>query len=645
KWRPEYVECLANAERVVIWADRFDKKNQGVEHAVQVARSLRGRVDSIEVVQSKKGKDAADHLAAGHGLADVVALELPAEVLSVMHDSAVDSAGWGQPIPFRTADLPEFPVGSLPPFLSAFVGAEALATQTPTALPGCLVLAACAVCVGGRFRVEVRRGWQEPTNLFVVVVLDSGNRKSAVVADVTRPILLHEKSECERLEPEILEAETRRRVLQKRTREAEKNASKAKVGEREQLEQEAIYAANELAQVHVPPRPRLFADDVTPEKLGELICDHDGRFAVLSPEGGIFDLLAGRYSASNAPNFDVFLKGHAGDPLRVDRIGRPSNRVDQPCLTVGLTVQNDVLRGLASKPGFRGRGLLARFLYTIPESPLGRRTVDAPPMPDRVREAFHRALTTMLEMPLATDERGRPTSHVLQFDEPAAKRFKAFEERIEPQLAPFGELGMITDWGSKLAGATARLCGIIHVAKHGYDVAPAHTRRIDVDTVACAIAIGEYFLAHAKAAFAEMGADPEVENARHVLAWVSRHDKMTFNEREAFQGTKGRFKKMPELRTALRLLVEHEYLRELPREDRKGPGRPKSSTYEVNPNIENTENIEERNQKCVSDSLSSPDDSPGSQSTAAPLSQYPQYPQNSSTSDDGEPAATGEADQ
>ena len=59
---------------------------------------------------------------------------------------------------------------------------------------------------------------------------------------------------------------------------------------------------------------RLIVDDVSPERLATLLRDHGGRIAVLSAEGDIFDVMAGRYSKGGVPNLGVFLKGHAGDP-------------------------------------------------------------------------------------------------------------------------------------------------------------------------------------------------------------------------------------------------------------------------------------------------------------------------------------------
>ena len=100
--------------------------------------------------------------------------------------------------------------------------------------------------------------------------------------------------------------------------------------------------------------------------------------AALSSEGGIFDIMGGRYSRG-MPNLDIFLQGHAGDAVRVERRSREPVYMDEPALTMGLSPQPEILRGLVDKPGFRGRGLLARFLYLIPKSTLGYRTLEQHP--------------------------------------------------------------------------------------------------------------------------------------------------------------------------------------------------------------------------------------------------------------------------
>jgi hypothetical protein len=98
--------------------------------------------------------------------------------------------------------------------------------------------------------------------------------------------------------------------------------------------------------------------------------------------------MSGLYSDNNASKLDVYLKGHAGDPIRVDRIGRAAVIVAEPALTLGLAVQPEVLRGLSRRKGFRGLGLLARFLFVVPKSRVGYRKVGTPPVPHSIQEAY-----------------------------------------------------------------------------------------------------------------------------------------------------------------------------------------------------------------------------------------------------------------
>jgi hypothetical protein len=72
KWRDEYSAALRGAD-VVIVADRDDR---GREHARQVFASLQGIAKSVLVVQAATGKDAYDHLNAGHGLNELVDADL-----------------------------------------------------------------------------------------------------------------------------------------------------------------------------------------------------------------------------------------------------------------------------------------------------------------------------------------------------------------------------------------------------------------------------------------------------------------------------------------------------------------------------------------------------------------------------------------
>jgi hypothetical protein len=85
KWREEYAHVLAGATVVVV----ADADSAGRDHARTVAASLERVGCTVRVVQPAAGKDVADHLAAGHPLADLQPLD-PAEDSAVSRSADTD---------------------------------------------------------------------------------------------------------------------------------------------------------------------------------------------------------------------------------------------------------------------------------------------------------------------------------------------------------------------------------------------------------------------------------------------------------------------------------------------------------------------------------------------------------------------------
>ena len=142
---------------------------------------------------------------------------------------------------------------------------------------------------------------------------------------------------------------------------------------------------------------RFFADDCSSEALTSLIANNGGIFSVISTEGGIFDIMAGRYS--NKTNIDVWLKGHCGDSIRVDRLGREPEYIPHPELSAILTIQPSVLDEIMTNATMTGRGLIARFLYASPPSRIGSRIFCAPPIPADIGEAYRNMVFQMMAIP------------------------------------------------------------------------------------------------------------------------------------------------------------------------------------------------------------------------------------------------------
>jgi hypothetical protein len=512
---------------------------------------------------------------------------------------------WEEPIPL-TADVacPPFPTELLPEVLARWVRAEAKATQTPAGLAGCLVLAIAGAALAGKFRVIVRDGWAEPLNLFTVVSLPPGDRKSAVFADALAPVQEAERRAQEDMAGTIAAAASDHQVLKDRLKALQTAAAKAKDPEEAaRLGEEARQVARDLANHKVPHPPQFYCDDVTPQKLGKLLDQQGGRMLQASPEGTAFEIVKGRYSET--PDFDVYLKGHAGDPLRVDRVSREQDSVDQPALSVALAVQPDVILGLADQPSLRGRGFLARFLYAIPASRLGLRAVAPAPVPKTVANAYRHLMARLWELPGSSDAAGRPSPNLLFLSREADQAVQAFETWVEPQLAEGEELSYLAGWAAKLAGAVVRIAGTFHVVSALTEGRPWQGT-IDQETVRRAIRLGrEYLLPHALAAFSAMGADPRTEPARWVLRWLrsqysqySQSAPLTLSRSQIHQGNRRKFEPVETLDPVLDLLVKHRYLRRKPDSGRPGRGY-RSPAYEVNPAVFTTDSEADPRTDCT----------------------------------------------
>ena len=314
--------------------------------------------------------------------------------------------GWAPPIPFgATGEMPAFPVEVLPGWLGEYVAAVATATQTPPDLAGMLALAVLATVAAGAVEVQPRPGWREPLCLFVAVGMDAGTRKSSVFSALTRPVADFERQQAAAALPAITETAILRRIADQAAAQAEAAASKAPP---------TSARSGRPRPSPGPPRPPAWSCrrcrggwSMTPPPRPWPGCWPP---TAASPSSAPKATCSTRWPAATTraagPNLGVYLKGHAGDLLKVDRRGRPPEYVQRPCLTIGLAVQPEVLRGLAGRPGFRGRGLLARFLYSLPESLVGRRQAGAPPVPQAVADRYTRelqALAASLTAPAGDD--------------------------------------------------------------------------------------------------------------------------------------------------------------------------------------------------------------------------------------------------
>lgn len=505
---------------------------------------------------------------------------MTATALSERHPS---TSAWPELVPLDCPNLPSLPRTCLPAWAGDFASQLSVATETPYELAASMVLVACAAAAARRLEVEVTAGYREPCNLWIVAALPPGNRKSAVQTAAVAPLIEWERQQAGALGPDIARAQSERHTLEARAKDRRSKAAKA-VDEHDMaaLAQEAAMIEADLPEV--PVAPQIWTSDATPERLGMLLADHGECMAWLSSEGGLFDLLQGRYS-NGIPNLDLVLKAHSGDSERVDRAGREAVFLQCPRLSIGLSPQPDVLRGLAGKPGFRGRGLLARFLYFLPPSPLGFRSLSTEPMTPTAKYNYASGLKAMLDWPPLKTSETMGARHTVTLSVDARELWQDFALEIEREMRPGNSLEHVTDWAGKAPGAAARIAAVLHGIELVYG--KPWEEEVSATTMARAIEFITVSQSHSVAAMDTMGADPTVASARHVWEWIRRGRRDEFKVRDAFNALRTRFPRVADLERALDVLIERGYVHVLTPEP-KGRGRPSGPSVLVRPEIADT---------------------------------------------------------
>ena len=476
-----------------------------------------------------------------------------------------------EPIPFGKYELEPFPVEALPEDIGRYVVELSESTQTPVDMAGTAALTLISVCVQGKYRIQGKADWFEPVNIYGNIIAEPSERKSAVLHATANPLDTFELQYNMRNASKVESSKMRKRALEKRQRTIEDKFAK---GNADESELERI--AEEIASFVEEKPLHLYVDDITTEKLVSVMASNNGRAALVSSEGGIFDTLAGIYTKN--VNIDVMLKGYSGDTIRVDRIGRESESIMNPSLTILLMTQPKVISDVLSNATFRGRGLTARFLYCLPTSSVGNRQFQSRPVSEETYKSYERKMVNMLE------EEYPPRPEVITLSAEASRLLTAFAEEIEPKLK--GEYSEIADWCGKLVGNVLRIAGLLcraDVYRAEEFLSENEPLIVSEETMENAIKLGRYFLSHALAVFDVVPEANMYKQANRILQMIREKNLKEFDRRTAMRYCRT-FKTVSDIQPVLDFLDDFGYIMRQPEKTVSG-GRPPLPKYTVNPSV------------------------------------------------------------
>lgn len=440
-----------------------------------------------------------------------------------------------------------FPVDALPVGMQAAVREVAHTRMVDPAIPAAAFLGVAAGALGDRIDVWINSSWHTKCNLYLVAIAETGDGKSPGLSPALEPLRRFE----ERLQEEASDRRRQARAELPGLKEQLKADNKKSHPDPKQLLD--IQRRIDDYEATLRSEPRIIVDDVTPERLTELLAENDGRIVAINDEGALFSHLLGMYS--NNPNLGPFLKSWDGTRLTMDRKGsngqvRTAIIVNSPRMTMLAAVQPRVIVDLGSNQhkSLRQRGVLGRLLFCWPQPMAGRRKLR-----DQPRRAHLQFVDTwnrrVEDLALSDDE------YWLSFTAEAYDTFVEWHDQLEARL-PAGEVyAEVKDFVVKIREQVARIAGLFAVL----DCVPDDPEEGDVDRqhVAQAIRLGEYFVQTAMAVV-ESWQDRPVALAQKLIAKVIRQHADSFSVRDACRMTKQR---KEDVLRALELLESHGYVR------------------------------------------------------------------------------------
>ena len=267
---------------------------------------------------------------------------------------------WQEPIFFDEFEIPKFPVEAFPPVISDYLKALSVSTQTPLEMSGVLVLGVLSTCLQKKFIVRASSDHKEVLCLYTAAVASPGERKSAVINELIAPLVDYENEYNEDHKEEIEQNQTQFDCLTKRLEVLKKRYAEG--NEKFPVSYEEVeQAKRDLIGFKKKVYLRLRVNDITPEKLANIMAQQGGKVSIISSEGGIFTSFSGKYSQH--VNIDIYLLSHDGESFSADRMSRDTDNLKNPSLSIILTVQPVVLEAFVKNFTFKGRGLVARFLF------------------------------------------------------------------------------------------------------------------------------------------------------------------------------------------------------------------------------------------------------------------------------------------
>jgi hypothetical protein len=349
-----------------------------------------------------------------------------------------------------------FPLDALPPTVRRMVDAIAVDTCTDPAMAATFVLPVLGAAIGARRSLLIKGRWKEQANLWTAVIASVGAAKSPTLKPLIAPLLA--------ITFELTDEYNR-----------ELAAHNAK-------------SADEKKQAVKPVRRSLLQGNPTMEGLRAALCDSpEGVLIARAELAGLVQGL-GQYKSGAGDDRRRLLELWSGewydDARATDKDYRPTPRSPFTAITGGI--QPDVLAKIVDG---QGDGLTERFLFTVTEDrPLDARS---PGVPDEVANRYDELIRRIWSQTnWEEDDDGKNRARLVAMTPDAREAVFDVLQRFADERQKLGLPVEAAAYWSKLSG---HFCRLLVILARSWAVDTHSAELVDVDTVARAKALIDYY--------------------------------------------------------------------------------------------------------------------------------------------------------
>ncbi|MGO2439346.1 Uncharacterised protein [Serratia plymuthica] len=357
-----------------------------------------------------------------------------------------------------------FPINAFPQLLRETILDVNECTQAPIPLIASSVVSALSLSCQGLIDIKVNDTVVSPVSLFLLVIANSGERKTTVDRMVLKPLYEHDTRSINQSEDKGKDYDIEQKVWH------EKQKAILNLIRKKTIKDQCTDALSQrlrmlVAEKPEPPKtPKRIYNNVTPEALQIAMHNHSPHAGLIADEG------ANVLDRKVMNDLSFINSMWDGVSFHVERKTTPSFTIENGRITLSVMVQKKPFDLYLKRQGerARGSGFFARCLPVLIDERLttqGERFIKEYSSERRFLDDFYQRINEILAEDVEHDALIQRVC--LSFEPSAQYAWEDVYNQIESRIGPDEEYANMNDFASKLANNVARLAALLSYFSEG----------------------------------------------------------------------------------------------------------------------------------------------------------------------------------